>query len=179
MMDDTQEAQQQEEDDDDDELEDDVFTDKNTTTDETLIRSNPVLHAYIHQIFPQLIRLSTATQISYHQMTLAPLVTQALVVTHQRALECLNNFLLAMNDIPTKYWFTNYSSDAVQLWRWLFSIANDVANSKPDEWARDAILEVVIGCLWALGRGLEQDIVSCFRAEGLGPLFTFYKINSR
>lgn len=131
-----------------------------SAVDEALILSNPVLHAYIHQIFPQLIRLSTATPISYHQMSLAPMVTQGLVTTHQRALECLNNFLLAMNEVPKKYWFKEHKADAIQLWRWLFGIANDVANSKPEEWARDAILEVVISCLWALGRGLEQNIVS-------------------
>lgn len=128
--------------------------------DEALIQSNPVLHAYIHQIFPQLIRLSTATPISYHQMNLSPLVTQALVTTHQRALECLNNFLLAMNELPKKYWFKEYRSDAVQLWRWLFDMANQVASSQPEEWARDSILEIVISCIWALGRGLGQDIVS-------------------
>lgn len=131
-----------------------------SAVDEALIRSNPVLHAYIHQIFPQLIRLSTATPISYHQMSLAPLVTHGLVTTHQRSLECLNNFLLAMNELPRKFWFKEYRSDAIQLWRWLFDIANNVANSKPEEWARDCILEVVISCLWALGRGLEQNIVS-------------------
>jgi hypothetical protein len=171
MMEDAQIEQEEEH---EDEIDADIFTDKNMV-DEALIRSNPVLHAYIHQIFPQLIRLSTATPISYHQMTLAPIVTQALVLTHQRALECLNNFLLAMNDIPTKYWFKHYTSDAVQLWRWLFSIANDVANSKPEQWARDAILEVVIGCLWALGRGLGQDIVSCI-VSGIGNPYLTYTI---
>ncbi|RCH80215.1 hypothetical protein CU098_001736, partial [Rhizopus stolonifer] len=88
----------------------------------------------------------------------APTVSQNIVLTHQRTLECLNNFLLAMNDIPGKYWFKTHRTDAVQLWRWLFTIADQVANSNPEEWARNAILEAVIGCLWALGRGLEQDI---------------------
>lgn len=148
--------------DEEEETEDDDIINSITTStvDEGLIRSNPVLHAYIHEIFPQLIRLSTATPISYNQMNLAPLVTQGLVTTHQRSLECLNNFLLAMNEVPRKYWFREYKSDAIQLWRWLFNMANDVANSKPEEWARDSILEVVISCLWALGRGLEQNIVS-------------------
>lgn len=127
--------------------------------DETLFQTNPVLNAYVHQIFPQLIRLSTATVISYVEMSLHSSVTQCLVLTHQRALECLNNFLLAMNELPHKIWFKQYKSDAIQLWRWLFSVADQVANSQPEEWARDAILEVVISCLWALGRGLLKDIV--------------------
>lgn len=171
MMDETQvhDTEDEREDEREDDIEYSIFTDKNAV-DDVLIQSDPVLHAYIHQIFPHLIRLSTATPISYHQMTLAPLVTQALVLTQQRALECLNNFLLAMNDLPTKYWFKHYTSDAVQLWRWLFNIANDVVNSKPDEWARDAILEVVIGCLWALGRGLGQDIVSSRNFFRMGTL---------
>lgn len=139
-------------------FEEEVAGKTSSAVDEALIRSNPVLYAYIHQIFPQLIRLSTATPISYQQMSLSPLVTQGLVTTHQRSLECLNNFLLAMNELPRKFWFKDYKSDATQLWRWLFEIADNVANSKPEEWARDAILEVVISCLWALGRGLEQDI---------------------
>lgn len=137
-----------------------VWGKTSSAVDQALIQSNPVLHAYIHQIFPQLIRLSTATPISYHQMCLSPLVTQGLVTTHQRALECLNNFLLAMNELPKKYWFKEYKSDAVQLWRWLFDMANQVASSQPEEWARDSILEIVISCIWALGRGLGQDIVS-------------------
>ncbi|CAO3653544.1 unnamed protein product [Mucor hiemalis] len=156
MMDENEEEKPPKED--EEGFEEEVAGKTATAVDEALIRSNPVLYAYIHQIFPQLIRLSTATPISYQQMSLSPLVTQGLVTTHQRSLECLNNFLLAMNELPRKFWFKDYKSDATQLWRWLFDIANNVANSKPEEWARDAILEVVISCLWALGRGLEQDI---------------------
>lgn len=145
----------------DDEIDPSIFSnDKSNKLDETLIQSNPILNAYVHQIFPQLIRLSTATVISYRQMTLIPQVTHSLVLTHQRSLECLNNFLLAMNELPHKLWFRQYKSDATQLWRWLFTIADEVASSQPEEWARNAILEVIIGCLWALGRGLQQNIVS-------------------
>lgn len=162
-------------------FEEEVAGKTSSAVDEALIRSNPVLYAYIHQIFPQLIRLSTATPISYQQMSLSPLVTQGLVTTHQRSLECLNNFLLAMNELPRKFWFKDYKSDATQLWRWLFEIADNVANSKPEEWARDAILEVVISCLWALGRGLEQDIVSIiqllYNVGGPYPIPIFFFIN--
>ncbi|KAG2192496.1 hypothetical protein INT47_009695 [Mucor saturninus] len=154
-----EEEVKEEEEEEEEEAEEELIWGKTSSAvDEALIQSNPVLHAYIHQIFPQLIRLSTATPISYHQMNLSPLVTQSLVTTHQRALECLNNFLLTMNDLPKKYWFKQYRSDAVQLWRWLFDMANQVASSQPEEWARDCILEIVISCIWALGRGLGQDI---------------------
>ncbi|KAI8085753.1 armadillo-type protein [Gilbertella persicaria] len=160
MMDDDDgepKEQEDEEDEEDEEENTGLFADK-PVVDEAFIQANPVLHAYIYQIFPHLIRLSTTTPISYQQTSLAPTVSQNIVLTHQRTLECLNNFLLAMNDIPGKYWFKTHRTDAVQLWRWLFTIADQVANSNPEEWARNAILEAVIGCLWALGRGLEQDI---------------------
>ncbi|KAI8380805.1 armadillo-type protein [Blakeslea trispora] len=151
MMEDEQEEQEQEEEQEEDPT---LFADR-TIVNEAYVQSNPVLHAYIYQVFPHLIRLSTATPVSYQQTTLAPTVTQAIVLTHQRALECLNNFLLAMNDVPTKYWFKSQRSDAIQLWRWLFTMADQVANQASDDYA---ILDVVIGCLWALGRGLEQAI---------------------
>ncbi|KAI9259959.1 armadillo-type protein [Helicostylum pulchrum] len=161
MLDENEELppkEDEEEDDDDDGIDQEIFGQTSSAMDDALIRSNPVLHAYIHQIFPQLIRLSTATPISFHQMNLSPLVTHGLVITHQRSLECLNNFLLAMNEVPKKYWFKEYKSDATQLWIWLFNLANEVASSKPEEWARDGILEIVVSCIWALGRGLGQDI---------------------
>ncbi|KAI8987049.1 armadillo-type protein [Pilobolus umbonatus] len=154
------EADELPEDNTDDVLAEDSLTNQGTSAavDVTLDQSNPIVQSYIHQIFPHLIRLSTATPISYRQMKLAPTVSHNLVVTHQRALECLNNFLLAMNEVPSKFWFTVHQADATKLWEWLFSIANDVVNSQPEEWAKDSILEVVVGCLWALGRGLGQNI---------------------
>ncbi|KAI9343018.1 armadillo-type protein [Pilaira anomala] len=163
MMDEGEEELNPKEKEDDEEEDNDgideaIFGQTSSAVDDALIRSNPVLHAYIHQIFPHLIRLSTATPISFHQMDLSPLVTHGLVITHQRSLECLNNFLLAMNEVPKKFWFKEYKSDATQLWRWLFNLANEVASSKPQEWARDGILEIIISCIWALGRGLGQDI---------------------
>lgn len=153
-----QQQQQQPEETDDDDIDPAIFN--NTIQEDEALQSNPVLHAYIHQIFPQLIRLATATPISYNQTNLCPIVTHHLVITHQRSLECLNNFLLAMHDVGSKYWFKHHKQDAIQLWRWLFDIANSVAAANTEEWARNAILEVVIGCLWALGRGINQDIVS-------------------
>ncbi|KAG1473418.1 hypothetical protein G6F56_000961 [Rhizopus delemar] len=119
------------------------------------IQTSPILRTYIHDVFPQLIRLSTATPISYQSPI--PQITPGLISTHQRALECLNNFLLSMNDIPSKFWFKDHVSDATQLWRWLFNLANEISTNKPEEhWLE--LLEIIIGCLWALGRGLGQDI---------------------
>ncbi|KAI8326715.1 armadillo-type protein [Choanephora cucurbitarum] len=152
MMDGEQPEEPKEEEE-DDEIDSNLFGDAPVVND-AYVQSNPVLHAYIYQVFPHLIRLSTATPISYQQS--APPVTQAIILTHQRALECLNNFLLAMNDLPSRYWFKSQRSDAIQLWRWLFTMADQVANSHSEE--NTQLLEVVIGCLWALGRGLEQAI---------------------
>lgn len=167
MQDDEDNMEQQPEETDNDNEDDiDPAIFNNSNQEDEALQSNPVLHAYIHQIFPQLIRLATATPISYHQTTLCPIVSHHLVITHQRSLECLNNFLLAMHDVGSKYWFKQYKQDAVQLWRWLFDIANSVAAANTEEWARNAILEVVIGCLWALGRGITQDIVSLTSIQG-------------
>ncbi|CEP07957.1 hypothetical protein [Parasitella parasitica] len=156
MQDDEDDEQPPQETDNDNDIDPAIFN--NTAQDDEALQSNPVLHAYIHQIFPQLIRLATATPISYNQTNLHPTVTHHLVTTHQRSLECLNNFLLAMHEVGDKYWFKHHKQDATQLWRWLFDIANSVAAANTEEWARNAILEVVIGCLWALGRGIAQDI---------------------
>ncbi|KAG1095889.1 hypothetical protein G6F42_018472 [Rhizopus arrhizus] len=160
VMQDDEDNMEQQPDETDNDNEDDIDPAifNNSIQEDEALQSNPVLHAYIHQIFPQLIRLATATPISYHQTNVCPIVSHHLVITHQRSLECLNNFLLAMHDVGSKYWFKHYKQDAVQLWRWLFDIANSTAAANTEEWARDAILEVVIGCLWALGRGITQDI---------------------
>lgn len=157
-MNDDEEGQEREEDlQDNDKIEEEFIGDNAMTADE--IRSNPILRAYVQEVFPQLIRLSTATPISYQHSSLVPQITPAFILTHQRALECLNNFLLAMNEVPSKYWFKEYKSNAVQLWRWLFHLANDISINKPEhDWLN--LLEIIIGCLWALGRGLGQDIVS-------------------
>ncbi|KAI9262021.1 armadillo-type protein [Sporodiniella umbellata] len=121
------------------------------------IRNNPVVQSYIQDVLPQLIRLSTTTPISYQPMAGAAQIVHGLTLTHQRALECLNNFLLAMNELPTQYWYGEHSSDATQLWRWLFLLANEISTLKPaHDWLN--LLETIIGCLWALGRGLGQHI---------------------
>ncbi|KAF7721012.1 hypothetical protein EC973_005562 [Apophysomyces ossiformis] len=125
--------------------------------DDQLVRSNPVLHAFTYQIFPQLVRLSTMTPLSFPREDVAPTVSQGLILAHQRALECVNNFFLAMNEVPSKFWFKEHKEDASQAWRWLFNTANEVA-SLPHGLERDELLEVIVGCLWSLGRGLGQNI---------------------
>jgi hypothetical protein len=128
--------------------------------DEAVVRSNPILSNFTIKIFPKLLQLATPTVLSFPQdATFCPGVTHGLTLTHQRALECLNNFLLAMNEVPSKFWFKEHLADAQKTWSWLFSNAN-VIGSAPESEDRNDILEVIVGCLWALGRGLGDSIVS-------------------
>ncbi|ORE09803.1 ARM repeat-containing protein [Rhizopus microsporus var. microsporus] len=130
-------------------------TSTSVNVDEEKIRSSPVVKAFTIQVFPHLIRLATPTCLSF---PVEPsVITQGLTLTHQRALECLNNFLLAMSEIPSKFWFKEQNADAVQAWRWLFNMAHTVA-SAPDSEHKHAVLETIVGCLWCLGRGLGQHI---------------------
>jgi hypothetical protein len=130
--------------------------------DEAAIRSNPVLKNFTSKIFPKLFQLATPTVLSFPQDgTLCSGITHGLTLTHQRALECLNNFLLAMNEVPSKFWFKEHLSDAQKTWSWLFSNANMIG-SAPESEERNDILEVIVGCLWALGRGLGGNIVSLY-----------------
>ncbi|KAG1051768.1 hypothetical protein G6F43_006048 [Rhizopus delemar] len=125
--------------------------------DEDVVRSSPIVKSFVQQVFPHLVRLATPTSLSFSTEPLVSAVTHGLALTHQRALECFNNFLLAMNEIPSKFWFKEQSSDAVQAWRWLFNTANLVASS-PESEDRNAVLEAIVGCLWSLGRGLGHHI---------------------
>ncbi|KAI9480385.1 MAG: armadillo-type protein [Benjaminiella poitrasii] len=146
MMIDEEEGGKREEGANDDDIDANLFTDK-SRVDDALIRSDPVVHAYITRVFPRLIQLGTFTAASFHN--------RQFTLSHQRAFECLNNFLLAMNDVPSKFWFKEYQTDAVQLWRWLFNCADQVAG---EEKMKNGMLEIIISCLWALGRGLVQNI---------------------
>ncbi|KAI8090914.1 armadillo-type protein [Gilbertella persicaria] len=126
--------------------------------EESAIKSNPILNGFTSSVFPHLLRLAAPTVLSFPQdRSVAPGVTQGLTLTHQRALECLNNFLLAMNEVPSKFWFKEYVSDASNTWTWLFSTANTIG-SAPDSEERNEVLEAIVGCLWALGRGLGGNI---------------------
>lgn len=129
--------------------------------DEAVVRSNPVLSNFSQKIFPRLLHLATPTSVSFPpNAALAPGVTQGLTLTHQRALECLNNFLLAMNEVPSKFWFREHLGDAKKTWGWLFQNAISIGSAPASE-DRDAIIEAIISCLWSLGRGLGNNIVSC------------------
>ena len=130
-----------------------------SAVDDQLIRNNPILGTFITEVSPQLIRLATLTPLSFPQEPIVPAVTDALILTHQRALECFNNYLLALAELPSKFWFKEHKSDACQAWRWLFNLANTVGTAQPSQ-ARDELIEIIVGCLWSLGRGLGQDIVS-------------------
>ncbi|ORX43716.1 ARM repeat-containing protein [Hesseltinella vesiculosa] len=119
--------------------------------------SNPILHSFTFEVIPALIKLATPTSLSYIANSPSPTVSLALVLTHERALECFNNFLLAINDIPSKPWFKQNATDATQAWPWLFQIAHQIG-SAPASAERDSTLEIIVGCLWSLGRGLGQQI---------------------
>ncbi|CAO3668115.1 unnamed protein product [Umbelopsis ramanniana] len=145
------------------------------TADLALLKNNPILHMLIHQVFPQLIKLGTTTKISYPPQETpakyAPQSIESSIInafsnTHLRAIECLNNFLLTMNDLPSKFWFKEKKEDAQNAWAWLFQTAGGVAGSgvavgdeEEGQELRGAVLEAIVGCLWALARGLGQDIV--------------------
>ncbi|KAI8065835.1 armadillo-type protein [Gongronella butleri] len=122
------------------------------------VGANPILHSFTFQVIPGLIKLATPTKLSYvGDASPSPNVSLGLALTHERALECFNNFLLAINEIPTKPWFKHNRSDALQAWPWLFQTAHHIG-SAPASAQRDAALEAIVGCLWSLGRGLGQDI---------------------
>ncbi|KAI9364803.1 armadillo-type protein [Pilaira anomala] len=128
-----------------------------TAVDEAVVRSNPVLNNFL-KIFPQLLLLAAPTSISFPaDASFAPGVTQGLVLTHQRALECLNNFLLAMNEVPSKFWFKEHIQDAKKTWTWLFQNAILIGTAPASE-ERDSIIEAIVSCLWSLGRGLGENI---------------------
>ncbi|KAL0092510.1 armadillo-type protein [Phycomyces blakesleeanus] len=129
-----------------------------SASEDALIRSNPVMHAFTYQIFPHLIRLATPTPLSFPQESIVPTVSQGLALTHLRSLECLNNFLLAMNDVPSKFWFKEHISDAQQTWTWLIKLLYDLtpANGGADDILADN-LEAIVGCLWSLARGLGNN----------------------
>lgn len=130
-----------------------------TAVDEAVVRSNPVLNNFL-KIFPQLLLLAAPTSISFPaDASFAPGVIQGLVLTHQRALECLNNFLLAMNEVPSKFWFKEHIQDAKKTWTWLFQNAILIGTAPASE-ERDSIIEAIVSCLWSLGRGLGENIVS-------------------
>ncbi|KAI9488024.1 armadillo-type protein [Zychaea mexicana] len=159
MADDDEEPEEVTEENVEDLLKDGENLDQKTSTavDDQLIRTNPILRSFITDISPQLIQLASLTPLSFPSEPIAPAITDALVLTHQRALECFNNFLLAMAELPSKFWFKEHKSDACQAWRWLFNLANTVGSAQSSQ-ARDELIEIIVGCLWSLGRGLGQDI---------------------
>lgn len=120
----------------------------------------PAIHTFVNQVFPHLIRLATPTSLSFKQEDKdKATVTQAMETLHLRALECLNNFLLTMNEVSDKVWFREHTQEAFQTWRWLFETANGIG-SAPKSDTLNEVIETIVGCLWSLGRGLGQETVS-------------------
>ncbi|RUS24322.1 hypothetical protein BC938DRAFT_473773, partial [Jimgerdemannia flammicorona] len=146
-------------------------TTTSTPLDENLLRSNPILHTMTYTVFPALVRLATPTSLSFPAQavptvsTNVPAITNGLALVHLRALECLNNFLLAMCEVPTRWWFRERKEDAVNAWNWLFATAEQVAGTgvrvgdeESGQEMRGAVLEAVVGCLWMVARGLNGDV---------------------
>jgi len=145
-----------------------------TLADVALVKNNPVLHTLTYQVFPLLIKLASSTKISYPSQespatylphSIESNIINAFSMTHLRALECLNNFFLTMNDLPSKFWFKERKQVAQDAWTWLFQTAGAVAGSgvavgdeEPGQELRGSVLEAIVACLWALGRGLGQDM---------------------
>ena len=83
-MDEVMEGQEEDDEQDEQDEQDDEQAQEDPVTIEE-VRSNPVLRAYMTEVFPQLIRLSGATPISYEQASLVPHITHGFILTHQRA----------------------------------------------------------------------------------------------
>ncbi|RIA98596.1 armadillo-type protein [Glomus cerebriforme] len=135
-----------------------------------------ILNTFATDIIPNLIRLSRPTSLSYPEQlghnvipvkSVAPTITESLATVHLRAVECMNNFFLAMVDIvEEKWWFIKHRDAAKDTWTRLVEVAKLVAGKgikvgaeDPGQKMRGAVLEALIGCLWTLARGLNGDLL--------------------
>jgi hypothetical protein len=148
--------------------------------------SNPILQSFSNDVFPHLVRLATPTANSYpSQQTpqpplAAPAISHVLANIHLRALECLNNFLLAMNEIPGKPWFTERAEQIKGHWSWLFTLGGSTAGQgvavgaeEPGQEMRGAVLEADVACLWAVARGMNGNVVSWIKSSNEVLLTSF------
>jgi hypothetical protein len=138
------------------------------------LSGHPIIHILTNTVFPALIHLATPTPLSFPEQevptpkTVAPQITAQLALTHLRAVEALNNFLLTMADaVPGKWWYKQRKADAEQCWSWLFQQAGAVAGKgvrvgaeEKGQEMRGAILDAIVGCLWTLARGLDARVPS-------------------
>ncbi|KAK3816682.1 MAG: armadillo-type protein [Benniella sp.] len=138
------------------------------------LSGHPIIHILTSTVFPALIHLATPTPLSFPEQevptpkTVAPQITAQLALTHLRAVEALNNFLLTMADaVPGKWWYKQRKADAEQCWSWLFQQAGTIAGKgvrvgaeEKGQEMRGAILDAIVGCLWTLARGLDARVPS-------------------
>ncbi|KAF9935958.1 hypothetical protein BGZ65_002853 [Modicella reniformis] len=136
------------------------------------LSGHPIINILTNIVFPALINLATPTPLSFPEQeiptpkTVAPQITAQLAMTHLRATEALNNFLLTMADaVPGKWWYKQKKVDAEQCWTWLFQQASTVAGKgvqvgaeEKGQEMRGAILDAIVGCLWTLARGLDTNV---------------------
>ncbi|CAG8597124.1 14858_t:CDS:10 [Funneliformis caledonium] len=155
----------------------DVDPMSNDTYDQTSINrhEHPILNTFSTNIISDLIRLSRPTSLSYPEQlgynvipknSIAPAITESLATVHLRAVECMNNFFLIMVDIvEEKWWFTKHRNAAKETWTRIVEVANQVAGKGvkvgeegPGQKMRGTVLEALVGCLWILARGLNGDL---------------------
>ncbi|CAI2178976.1 8421_t:CDS:10, partial [Funneliformis geosporum] len=138
-------------------------------------QEHPILNTFATNMISDLIRLSRPTSLSYPEQlgqnvipksSVAPAITESLATVHLRAVECMNNFFLIMVDIvEEKWWFTKHRNAAKETWTRIVEVANQVAGKGvkvgaegPGQQMRGTVLEALIGCLWILARGLNDDL---------------------
>ncbi|CAG8514893.1 5524_t:CDS:2, partial [Scutellospora calospora] len=132
---------------------------------------HPILNTFASIILPRLFGLACPTHLSFPEQlgpnvlpipSVTPEITSSLATVHLRAIECINNFFLIMVDnVEDKWWFTQNRDDAKQAWTRLFELGTQVTGKgidKPGQEFRGKILEALIGCLWTLTRGLEGNV---------------------
>lgn len=151
------------------------------------LSGHPIINILTNTVFPALINLATPTPLSFPEQevptpkTAAPQITAQLALTHLRAVEALNNFLLTMADaVPGKWWYKQRKADAEQCWAWLFQQAGTVAGKgvqvgaeEKGQEMRGAILDAIVGCLWTLARGLDTNVpLSDFHIPALMGTYT-------
>ena len=134
------------------------------------IQEHPALQMLATVVLPMLLRLANPTPASFvgpinPGIHVSRRIADSLSTVHVRAVECLNNFLLAMVDVVEgKWWFTNHKQDAEQLWTWLFELINSLSDQGLEDITSNpcalSMVEAIVGCLWSTARGLDRNVVS-------------------
>ncbi|KAJ1960932.1 hypothetical protein GGI12_003532 [Dipsacomyces acuminosporus] len=168
----------------------DILADESTVAqnaDEVVQHS--IFGLFIGSIVPSLQRLAEPTAMSTissaikecsafgneeHTKTVVSTV-ENFVALHERALACLNNFLLVLEE-SLKAWFGMHTNSVEQWWRHLIAVAEHIFSvtqvpsdlADMDQNMRCTILETAVGCMWTLARGVNGCVpVTPEQIEGL------------